>query len=103
MSYRVRVWDNFHYMDESEAYDEGTYPTYGGALDAAQKVVRRSLEQMWRPGFSLVQLLTHYVMYGEDPGIISDGPSPIPRFSARDYANELAADVLRFKTLEHER
>ncbi len=103
MSYRVRVWDNFHYMDDSEAYDEGSYDTYDEALLAAHKVVRRSLEQLWQPGVTLAQLITQYVMYGEDPGIIPEGPDTGPIFSARDYANELYEEVLRSKTLEYER
>ena len=103
MSYRVRVWDNYEYMDESAAYDEGTYASYAEALEAAKKVVRKSLEWQWRPGFTVDQLVTQYVMYGEDPGIICDGPSPEPRFSARDYANELYEEVCRSMALAHER
>jgi hypothetical protein len=26
--YRLKVYDNFHYGDESEAYDHGSYATY---------------------------------------------------------------------------
>ncbi len=81
--FRVRVWDNFHYMDDEEAYDLGEFDTYEEALEAAKRIVEESVRHH---GYDNAQ----YTMFGEDPGIL--GPkTDHPLFSARDYARELCA------------
>ncbi|MFN4762350.1 hypothetical protein ACKGJN_04435 [Gillisia sp. Q332] len=37
--FHLRVYDNFHYMDESEVYNHGQYDTYEAALIAAKAIV----------------------------------------------------------------
>ena len=34
MQFKVRIRENSHYMDESEAYDHGTFASYAGAEPA---------------------------------------------------------------------
>ena len=42
--------DNFHYMDEDERCDSGTFKTYEEAVSAAKEIVDRSLR--WERGQS---------------------------------------------------
>ncbi len=48
--YRVMIDDNFHYMDEDERCDSGTFKTYEEAVSAAKEIVDRSLR--WERGQS---------------------------------------------------
>lgn len=79
----VRVWDNFHYMDDDEAYDFGEYSTYDEALDAAKRIVKESLENH-RYDYA------EYTMFGDDPAILGPTGGRL-LFSAREYARELCA------------
>lgn len=80
--YRVRVWDNFHYMEEDEAYDLGSFDTFEEALAAAKARVEQSVAEH---GFDYET----YTGFGEDPGIICPPETEHPHFSAWDYAREL--------------
>ena len=81
--YTVYVDDNFHYMDESERYKLGDYSDCDKAVAACKKIVDEFL--MTNRGGS-EDLLVTYVMFGEDPFIVTDDPNC--KFSARDYARE---------------
>jgi hypothetical protein len=85
MSYRVLVDDNFHYMDESERYELGSYATLEEAIKAAKAVVDSFLSSEYHPGMTADQLYKQYVTFGEDPFIIAPEQSQI-NFSAWDYA-----------------
>ena len=39
MKYYLKVYDNYHHADESEAYKHGQYETYAEALSAAKEQV----------------------------------------------------------------
>jgi hypothetical protein len=88
MSYRVLVDDNFHYMDESQRYTQGEYPTYEEATAVCQQIVDRSLLDVYVPGMPAEKLYFSYTMFGDDPFIVGDPGSPDdgPDFSAWDYA-----------------
>lgn len=88
MSYRVLVDDNFHYMDESERWTLGEFETYQEALDASKRLVDAYLLATQQPGIPAHMLYQSYTMFGDDPFIIAEPPSPDvePCFSAWDYA-----------------
>ena len=48
MKFHLRVYDNFHYMDESEAYNHGEYETYEEALIAAKAIVEEFFVGNWK-------------------------------------------------------
>jgi hypothetical protein len=79
----VRVWDNFHYMDEGEAYDAGTFATYEEALAAAKRIVELSVAEFDYD-------YEKYVFFGEDPGIIGEPKGEL--FSAREYAKRVCEE-----------
>ena len=92
--YHLRVYDNFHYGDDSEAYNYGQFETYDLALIAAKKIVEESLRHEYKRGMSEQDLIVAYLFYGEDPAIIPSAPDE-ERFSARDYAHEVSEKICR--------
>ncbi|MCW5907257.1 MAG: hypothetical protein KIS94_05320 [Chitinophagales bacterium] len=90
---RVKVYDNYHYMDEDEAYIQGSYDTYESALNAAKAIVESSLKESWKPGMSFDELLVKYKHFGLDPVILSDMQNGYPGFSAWHYAEERAKEI----------
>jgi hypothetical protein len=93
MKYHLRVFDNYHYTDESEAYDKGEFDTYEQAEHEAKSIVVKSLELNYSRGMHPDLLVAQYCVYGEDPIIL---PAEYPEgkgFSARSYAVEIAETV----------
>lgn len=98
MTYKVFIDDNFHYMDESERYALGEFPTLDAAIEASKKIVDEYLLSAHKPRISAQDLYVTYTLFGEDPFIIaepSEGGGVL--FSAWDYArrrcNELCDPV----------
>ena len=91
--FHLRVYDNFHYMDESEAYNHGQYETYEDALIAAKAIVDEFFENNWKSGVTADYLLVQYSLYGEDPIILPNEHGEFESFSARTYANISAVEM----------
>ena len=81
-AYAVFVDDNFHYMDESERYENGDYDTFKEAVKACQRIIDDCLSGLYEPGMSSKELFDQYVFCGEDPFIRGRKSD----FSAWDYA-----------------
>lgn len=95
MKYHLRVYDNYHYSDESEAYNHGEYDTYEEAEIAAKAIVDEFLVHNWTRGKNPDILIAEFCMYGEDP-VICPADNPAGRkFSGRDYVNEIAETICR--------
>lgn len=96
MSFRVLVDDNFHYMDEDERYELGTFPTLDAAIEAAKAVVDDYLTHALaqKPGMSADELFASYASFGEDPFVVGPGLNGVP-FSARDYARKRCQELKR--------
>lgn len=86
MTFHLRVYDNYHYGDETEAYNHGQYESYAEALIAAKAIVDEFFETNWKPGIKADDLLGQYAIYGEDPIILPNEPGEDKRFSAHTYA-----------------
>lgn len=93
--FHLRVYDNSHYMDESEAYNHGQYGTYEDALMAAKAIVDEFFEHNWESGVTPESLIGQYCLYGEDPIILPSEPGELERFSARTYAAKSAVAICR--------
>jgi guanosine-3',5'-bis(diphosphate) 3'-pyrophosphohydrolase len=93
MKYHLRVYDNYHHGDESEAYDHGEYDTYEEAESAAKAIVNEFLEHNWSRGKTPGMLIAEYGLYGEDPVILPAGEPESRNFSAADYADEIAGSI----------
>lgn len=86
MSLLVIVADNFHYMDESANYDLGTFETAESAIEACKRIVDEFLVSAHCPGITAQSLYMSYIMFGEDPYIVSQGEDVA--FSAWTYAKQ---------------
>lgn len=90
MSFTVIVYENSHYMDESESYTHGEFGSAGEALAAAKKLVDRELDSLYTPGMPPEDLYRQFTTFGVDPIII---PAPEGGFSAWDYAKERCLEL----------
>ena len=94
MTYKVLIDDNFHYMDESERYELGAFPTLEAALEASKKVVDDYLLSAYRPGMAASELAASYDSFGEDPFIIdTSGKEVGVLFSAWEYASRRSNEM----------
>jgi hypothetical protein len=93
MKFHLRVYDNYHYMDESEAYNHGEYETYEEALVGAKAIVDEFLVHNWTPGTKPDSLIVSFAFYGEDPIILPVGYGE--SFSARTYVDTRAAEICK--------
>lgn len=82
--YRLRICDNFHYMDEDEAYTTGWFFSAEDAIAEA----RRAVLQDWGGGTTAEEMFSHYTSFGKDPSILG---TPEVSFSAWGFAREEAA------------
>ena len=89
-SYTVMVDDNFHYMDESERWELGTFASLDEALGACRALVDRWLAENHKPGMTGPELYRLYASFGEDPFILGGEGGSRRIFSAWDYAKERA-------------
>ena len=89
MSYYLRVYDNFHYMDEKEAYNTAEVPTFREVLKQAQWLIQESILDYWISGIPLQEMENSWFTYGLDPKIYAVKPDTLDFFfSGRDFARE---------------
>jgi hypothetical protein len=87
----VYVDENSHYREEDERYTKGVYTTYEEALTIAKGMLEQDLQRSLENGKTAQEWLDLYFMFGEDPWI-SPTPEGVEKFSAWDYARELAKE-----------
>jgi hypothetical protein len=90
MPYTVIIYENSHYMDESEGYTHGEFPTAEEALAAAKKLVDDDLTSAYSPGMPPEDLYRQFATFGIDPVIV---PALEPPFSAWDYAKQRCLEI----------
>ena len=93
--YTVMVDDNFHYMDEKERWELGTFATLDEALVASRSLVDQWLAENHKPDMSGAELYSLYTAFGEDPFILVGEGGSERIFSAWDYAKERAEAICR--------
>jgi guanosine-3',5'-bis(diphosphate) 3'-pyrophosphohydrolase len=91
--FHLKVYDNYHYMVESEAYNHGQYDSYEEAMIAAKAIVDEFFEHNWKQGLKPDYLIGQYCLYGEDPNILPNEHGKHESFSARTYANISAVKI----------
>jgi hypothetical protein len=69
--YKVMVDDNFHYMEEDERREHGTFPTLDEAVTACRKLVDEALLDEYKPDITAAELYDRYVSFGDDPFIVA--------------------------------
>ena len=81
--YKVYVDDNYHYMDEGERYEVGSYDSLEDALEKCKEITIRSLADLIEEGITPENHSAQWAMFGEDPFIFG-GDGTVP-FSARKF------------------
>ena len=92
MAYKVVVYDNSHYMDSDESYEQGTYSTAEAAISAAKRIVDDFLAREYRPGTKALELYEQYTSFGDDPHINAPMGERI-EFSAWKYAEQRCGEI----------
>jgi len=91
--FHLRIYDNYHYQDESEAYNSGKFETYEDALAKAKLIVDEFLESSWKQSITPEELLSQFKDFGDDPIIVSTGNEGGGGFSAWDYAESRVVEI----------
>jgi hypothetical protein len=88
--YKVMVDDNFHYMEEDERDEVGTFSTIEEAIAACKQIVDNSLRHLAKgKTYTPDDLYDYYTSFGSDPFIVAlDPKDDPPSFSAWNYAKE---------------
>jgi hypothetical protein len=90
MTYRVKIYENSHYMDESESHWlPREFSDCESAVAACRRIVDDFLLGSHRPGMSADDLWRQYTSFGEDPFITP----PDCAFSAWDYARRRCGEL----------
>jgi hypothetical protein len=92
--YKVMSDDNFHYMEDDERSEWGTFSTAEQALDACRRLVDRSLRHQYEQGGVTAEALyDRYTDFGDDPFVVALDGAPHVKFSAWSYAKRRAAEL----------
>ncbi len=93
--YRGLIDDNFHFMDEDEREEYGSYESFDEALLVCRSIVDQWLENNYQPEMTAAELYNRYKDFGDDPFIVGfDIPS---RFSAWEYAEQRCREIFSKK------
>jgi len=91
MSFKVFVYDNFHFKDASQSYEKGEYASWEEALHVCKLIVDENLLHNYTEGISSSELYELYTNFGEDPFIV-----PMPEdvdFFAWGYAKHRCEEI----------
>jgi hypothetical protein len=91
--YKVMVDDNFHYMDEDERWELGSFASADEALAACRELVDESLVEEYRDGATAEQLFDRYASFGDEPFVVALDGAPKLDFSARTYAERRVREL----------
>lgn len=91
--YKVMVDDNFHYMDDDEQSEYGTFSTAEEALTVCRRLVDESLLAEYSDGETATEVLERYTSFGDDPFVVALDGAPKVEFSAWTYAQQRAQEL----------
>src|SRR5690554_5634375 len=89
----LRIYDNYHFMDEEEAYNSGSFDTYEDAVVAAKVIIDDALAYNLKFGIKPEELNIYFSVFGEAPVVIPFDPRVKEPFSAFDYARARAEEI----------
>lgn len=94
MSYFLRVYDNFHYMDDDEVDDIGCFNSEQEVLKEAQRIVKNGVMRLWSMGTKIDEIVSSWLSFGTDPSIRCTDQNMIPPFfSAMKYAEAVVEEL----------
>jgi hypothetical protein len=74
--FTLRVYDNFHFMDEDESYLAGSFDTEMEAVLKAKNIIDGFVEDQFQPGMTTEALYHLFCTFGEAPVVLPSGFSP---------------------------
>lgn len=80
----VRVYDNFHYMDDDESYEAASFESYEDALSFARSIIESEVANYKYAYYD-------FTAFGEDAAVIPT-PQGVERFSGWNYAKQLCEE-----------
>jgi hypothetical protein len=80
--YKVMVDDNFHYTDEDERSEYGTFLTVEEALGTCRRLVDEALLAQYQDGETAAQLFERYKSFGDDPFVVALDSAPKSELAA---------------------
>lgn len=95
MKFHLRIYDNYHHWDETEAYNHGEYDNYNEALNEAKSIVYNWLREEWLEGKTPAVILASFALYGESPVILPNEHGKNNSFSASTYAHSIAEELCK--------
>lgn len=78
----VLVDSNFHFMNEDERYEAGSFSTVEEAFAKCRRIVDEELEHFLKFGTPPDDLYEQWTIFGDDPFVQGAG------FNAREYAEK---------------
>jgi hypothetical protein len=87
-NFYLRIYDNYHYQDESEAFNSGSFETGEEAYEKAKSIIDDYITSSIEQGIQLNGIYSQWMTFGEDPVIRSTGKCEYKQFSASDFLKE---------------
>jgi len=88
MSFYLRIYDNYHYQDESEAFNSGSFETAKEAYNKCKSIIDEFITSCFEQKLKAEDIYSQWMTFGEDPVIRSTEKCDYIRFSASDYLKE---------------
>lgn len=88
MSFYLRIYDNFHYQDESEAFNSGSFESGEEAYEKAKSIIDDFITSSNEQGMQIDGIYSQWMTFGEDPVISSTEKCEYKQFSASNYLKE---------------
>jgi hypothetical protein len=67
--YSIKVGDNYHDMDESQVYDDGSYSSLEEAILRCETITIASLKACYEKGIDPTKLKVQWLMFGIEENV----------------------------------
>lgn len=92
--YKVKIDDNYHYMDQNEQYVDSVHSSLENAIKRCKEITIRSLKNFYKEGIAPEKMSAQWAMFGVDPFIT--GAEKSTPFSARNFVTrEICQKIIR--------
>jgi hypothetical protein len=69
MSFHLRIYDNYHYQDESEAFNSGSFESGEEAYEKAKSIIDEFITSSIEQGIQIEGIYSQWMTFGEEPEI----------------------------------
>jgi hypothetical protein len=101
MKYQIRIYDNFEAFKDDDGFENGgEYSSYNQAVEKAKSIVKKSLIEQWKRGYTVEDLYDAYTSFGAAPYIVPSEEGCIP-FSPITFASTIVDAVFEKIQIKH--